>query len=148
MKMKFSGSLLLTLLCMHVSAQQSDVENKINKLVSSMTLEEKVGQMTQVTLDFVCKGKHFDASKPMEIEPSKLDSALINYHIGSILNTGAYTLSREKWYELITKIQQTALNKTRLKIPVLYGVDAIHGAALTKGEFNKMYKLHKIANEW
>ena len=28
------------------------------------------------------------------------------------------------------------------------GVDAIDGAALTKGEFNKMYKLHKIANEW
>ncbi len=114
-------------------AQQQDTEAKIGKLVSSMTLEEKVGQMTQLTLDFVCKGKSFDMSKQMEIDPVKLDSALVINHVGSILNTGMHTLTKEKWNELIGKIQHTALNNTRLKIPVLYGVDAIHGATYTTG---------------
>lgn len=131
MKIKISVGLFLVLFNMNTFAQ---TESKmISKLISTMTLEEKVGQMTQVTLDFVCKGKPLDDTKSMEIDQTKLDSALISHHIGSILNTGTYTLSREKWYELISKIQYTALNKTRLKIPVLYGVDAIHGATYTSG---------------
>ena len=133
MRIKYLIGLSLTLLCIHTYAQQSETESKIDKLIAKMSLEEKVGQMTQVTLDFVCKGKPLDMTKAMEIDQARLDSALITYHIGSILNTGTYTLPREKWYELISKIQYTALNKTKLKIPVLYGVDAIHGATYTSG---------------
>ncbi len=98
-----------------------------------MTVEEKAGEMTQLTLDYICQGKAFDENKEMVIDPVKLDSALLYYHVGSILNTGTYTLSREKWYELIKQIQEVAMKKSRLKIPVLYGVDAIHGATYTKG---------------
>jgi beta-glucosidase len=126
----------LSLLCLFYTtsyAQQNDSEAKINKLISSMTLAEKVGQMTQLTLDMVCKGAPYDDNKVMEIDPAKLDSVLLMYHVGSILNTGTYALPREKWYELITKIQKVATEKTRLKIPVLYGVDAIHGATYTIG---------------
>ncbi|HVD98719.1 MAG TPA: glycoside hydrolase family 3 N-terminal domain-containing protein [Cytophagaceae bacterium] len=108
-------------------------EAKIDSLLSVMTVEEKAGEMTQLTLDYICKGKAFDESKEMVIDPVKLDSALLYYHVGSILNTGAYTLSREKWYELIRQIQEVATKKSRLKIPVLYGVDAIHGATYTQG---------------
>lgn len=108
-------------------------EAKIDSLLSVMTLEEKAGEMTQLTLDYICKGKAFDENKEMVIDPVKLDSALLYYHVGSILNTGTYTLSREKWYELITQIQEVATKKSRLKIPVLYGVDAIHGATYTQG---------------
>jgi beta-glucosidase len=108
-------------------------EAKIDSLLSVMTLEEKAGEMTQLTLDYICKGKAFDENKEMVIDPVKLDSALLYYHVGSILNTGTYTLSREKWYELINQIQDVATKKSRLKIPVLYGVDAIHGATYTQG---------------
>ncbi|MFM7023555.1 MAG: glycoside hydrolase family 3 N-terminal domain-containing protein [Flavobacteriales bacterium] len=115
-----------------LSAQQS-VEAKIDQLISSMTLQEKVGQMTQLTLDMVCKGQPLTDGKTMEIDQVKLDSVLLHYHVGSILNTGTSALPREKWFELITQIQKVATEKTRLKIPVLYGIDAIHGATYTQG---------------
>ncbi|MBY0424447.1 MAG: glycoside hydrolase family 3 C-terminal domain-containing protein [Cytophagales bacterium] len=124
----------LMLLQMNVSAQGTiDRSKDIEALLQRMTLEEKVGQMTQLTLDFISQGAAFDDNKEMVIAPAKLDSALKIHHVGSILNTGTYTLSREKWYELITQIQQVATKETRLKIPVLYGVDAIHGANYTLG---------------
>jgi beta-glucosidase len=110
----------------------NQTEAKIDSLLMIMTPEEKAGQMTQLTLDFICEGKPFDENKEMVIDKAKLDSAILYYQVGSILNTGAYTLSREKWYEIITQIQEVATKKSRLKIPVLYGVDAIHGATYTK----------------
>jgi beta-glucosidase len=108
-------------------------EAKIDSLLSVMTIEEKAGEMTQLTLDYICQGKAFDENKEMIIDKAKLDSAILYYHVGSILNTGSYTLSREKWYELISQIQEVATKKSRLKIPVLYGIDAIHGATYTQG---------------
>ncbi len=114
-------------------SSKSASEAKIDSLLAIMTPEEKAGEMTQLTLDMVCQGKAFDENKEMIIDKAKLDSAITYYHVGSILNTGAYTLSREKWYEIINQIQEVATKKTRLKIPVLYGVDAIHGATYTKG---------------
>jgi beta-glucosidase len=111
----------------------SPVEAKIDALLAQMTLEEKAGEMTQLTLDYLCQGANFDMNKEMIINKERLDSVLIHHHVGSILNTGQYTLSREKWYELIGEIQQVATTKTRLKIPVLYGIDAIHGATYTRG---------------
>ena len=126
----------LSLLCLFYTtspAQQNADEAKIDKLIAQMTLAEKVGQMTQLTLDKVAKGKEFDDNKTMEIDPQKLDSVLLHYHVGSILNTGTYALPREKWYELISQIQKVATQKTRMKIPVLYGIDAIHGATYTAG---------------
>jgi beta-glucosidase len=116
-----------------VESGGSKSEAKIDSLLSVMTIEEKAGEMTQLTLDYICQGKPFDENKEMIIDKVKLDSALLYCHVGSILNTGSYTLSREKWYELITEIQEVATKKTRLKIPVLYGVDAIHGATYTQG---------------
>jgi len=127
---------LYSIFCQHVLAQSQkdlDIEKKIKTLVSQMTVEEKVGQMTQLTLDYVSKGAYFDPSKKMEIDPTKLETALLQYHVGSILNTSTHTLTRENWYELITKIQDVALNKTRLKVPILYGIDAIHGQNYTVG---------------
>src|SRR6478736_6862110 len=112
---------------------QALVEQRVNDLLSKMTIEEKVGQMTQITLDALCKGKDFDEHKVMELDPEKLRKVIVTYKVGSIFNTGAYTLSREKWYSLISEIQKVATTETRLKIPVIYGIDAIHGATYTVG---------------
>ncbi len=114
-------------------SSEAKSEAKIDSLLSVMTVEEKAGEMTQLTLDVICQGKPFDNNKEMVIDKVKLDSILLYYHVGSILNTGTYTLSREKWFELINQVQEVATKKSRLKIPVLYGVDAIHGATYTKG---------------
>lgn len=110
----------------------SEVENKISELLAKMTLEEKVGQMTQVTLDFISKGAYYDTNKKQELDDSLLNKAIVKYKVGSILNTGQYTMPRQQWQNIIGKIQSSA-NKTRLKIPVLYGVDAIHGVNYTVG---------------
>jgi beta-glucosidase len=96
-----------------------------------MTLEEKIGQMTQITLD-VISNPAID-NKAHQLNAEKLKEAILKYHVGSILNVAddkAFTLPH--WHEVITTIQNEAF-KDRLKIPVLYGIDSIHGAHYTKG---------------
>ncbi len=106
-------------------------EKKIDNLLKKMTLEEKVGQMTQITLG-VFSTRKSEASEP-ELNIKKLKEGIVKYHIGSILNTGGAANSVKKWHEIITTIQDIATKETRLKIPVLYGIDAIHGTNYTKG---------------
>ncbi len=68
-----------------------------------------------------------------QIDDAKLEDAIKNYHIGSIINVYDVAHSPEYWHEIITKIQNIATKETRLGIPVLYGIDAIHGTTYTKG---------------
>ncbi|HVE56677.1 MAG TPA: glycoside hydrolase family 3 N-terminal domain-containing protein, partial [Pyrinomonadaceae bacterium] len=58
--------------------------------------------------------------------------AVNEYGIGSVLNVTNQALPIERWHEIIGGIQ-TAANKTRLKIPVIYGIDSIHGANYVRG---------------
>ena len=102
-------------------------DQQIDDLLSNMTDAEKVGQMTQITLAVILK----DPTKPwdqIEIDPVKLATAIQKYKIGSILNvadSGAFDL--KQWQDFIGTIQDEAA-RSRLKIPVLYGIDSIHGA--------------------
>ncbi len=87
-------------------------DSEVNELLSQMTLEEKVGQMTQVDQDYLDE---------KDIE---------TYFLGSVLNGGnsdpksGNTL--QDWTDLYDRSQSHAL-KTRLRIPLLYGVDGVHG---------------------
>lgn len=110
-------------------------EEKIEALIRQMSLEEKVGQMAQITLDVVGKGDNrYSSHEPLELDEAELRKALVEHHIGSILNTANNrALTPEKWYSIIGRIQEVAMNDTRLKIPVIYGVDQIHGATYTAG---------------
>ena len=110
---------------------QSNVD--IDALLSKMTIEEKVGQMTQLNLDEVCEGGIYNLVEPHHIEPAKLHKALVDYHVGSILNCGGHAYGLDQWHTIINTIQQVATTETRLKIPVIYGIDAIHGANYTLG---------------
>ena len=61
---------------------------KVEALLAQMTLEEKVGQMAQVTLDVITKGPNQYASdEPLQLDPALVRKALVDYHVGSILNT-------------------------------------------------------------
>ena len=110
---------------------QSNVD--IDALIAKMTIEEKVGQMTQLNLDVVCEGGIYNLVEPHHIEPAKLHKALVEYHVGSILNCGGHAYGLDQWHTIINTIQQVAITETRLKIPVIYGIDAIHGANYTLG---------------
>ncbi|MBL3658696.1 glycoside hydrolase family 3 N-terminal domain-containing protein [Fulvivirga sediminis] len=135
MKVKMKIALLFLMGLSHLVLAQKNDEAKIEALIKKMTLEEKVGQMAQITLDVVGKGDDvYSSYDPVELDMDALKKALIDYKIGSILNTANNkALTNEHWYEIISGIQKVAMKQTRLKIPVLYGVDEIHGATYTVG---------------
>ena len=112
--------------------QMSPEETEINRIVSSMSLEEKVGQTCQVTLDVVTKFEGNTAVAPAVVDEEKLKEALIDYKVGSILNVGSHTLSKEEWNSIINSVNRP-YNEGKIKIPVIYGIDAIHGMNYTKG---------------
>jgi len=105
-----------------------DNTTRIEALLKKMTLEEKVGQMTQLTMGMFVNG----ADQNVQIDPAKLDKAINKYGVGSFLNVSDQALTIDKWHEIIGKIQDASM-KTRLKIPNLYGIDSIHGANYVQG---------------
>jgi len=113
--------------------EKSDlIAQRVQNLLNEMTLEEKVGQMTQITIEAVSKTKG-TVDQPNEIDYDKLEEAITKYHVGSILNVYDVAITVDRWHEIIKEIQDIAINKTRLSIPVIYGIDAIHGATYTLG---------------
>ncbi|HZM86228.1 MAG TPA: glycoside hydrolase family 3 N-terminal domain-containing protein [Blastocatellia bacterium] len=105
-----------------------DNSRRVESLLQRMTLEEKVGQMTQLEIGMVTTGK----DQGIQIDSAKLEKAVIKYGVGSILNVKDQALPIEKWHDIIRKIQE-ASQRNRLKIPVIYGIDSIHGANYVRG---------------
>ena len=95
-----------------------------------MSLEAKVGEMTQLTLGTILQKENKTIIEPQHLDSSRALEALVDYQVGSILNCGNHAHSPEKWHEFITGIQEHAARKAS-GIPVLYGVDAIHGPTYT-----------------
>src|SRR6266511_3918861 len=113
------------------------IKDRVNDLLHRLTLEEKVGQMDQIVI-----GKLRDSSNPANgdcnnaggnddpLQPSCLERTLIEYHTGSILSGGTDNPSDNTgkgWAEQYNTIQHYAIEHSRLHIPVIYGVDAVHG---------------------
>ncbi|WP_299434762.1 glycoside hydrolase family 3 N-terminal domain-containing protein [uncultured Aquimarina sp.] len=114
-------------------AMSSEIDKKVAALLSEMTLEEKVGQMTQITLDVITKGDNqYSSSQPYELDSALVHKAIHTYKVGSILNTPGVPLSRQDWYKTIKTFQDEAA-KTPRQIPIIYGIDAIHGVNYTIG---------------
>ncbi len=97
-----------------------------------MTLEEKVGQMTQLAIDDVSSRPKMDSTSHL-LDEKKLREAIVNRHVGSIQNVYRTAYTQEHWSKVVTAIQKMALGETRLGIPVLYGVDAVHGVNYMDG---------------
>ena len=116
----------------HNGAVQFDYGEKIEDIISKMSIEEKVGQMTQINIDVISKGQLYKLLEPNELDENKLDSAINHYYIGSVLNVGGHTYTREQWAKIISKIQQKATTEGN-NIPIIYGIDAIHGVNYTVG---------------
>jgi beta-glucosidase len=105
-----------------------DYSQKIESLLKQMTVKEKVGQMTQLTLEMIASGH----DQNIQIDPAKLQKAIGQYGVGSIINCYDQALTADKWQDIVTQIQAAA-KKTRLGIPVIYGIDSIHGANYVQG---------------
>ncbi|MFN5941657.1 MAG: glycoside hydrolase family 3 protein, partial [Bacteroidota bacterium] len=107
----------------------------IDSLIAKMSIEEKVGQMTQIDLGVVAEGGICNLKQPQRIDITKLQEAIGKYKIGSILNVGcgSGTISGPNWNVIHQTIIKENKKNARLPIPILYGIDAIHGANYTKG---------------
>lgn len=103
-------------------------EKKITALLNKMSIEEKVGQTCQITLDAILqKDESNKLIEPHQIDLEKLDEAINKYKVGSILNVSNHTFTLEKWNGIVKTIQDAAA-KSSTGVPIIYGVDAIHGA--------------------
>ncbi|MBC9711022.1 glycoside hydrolase family 3 protein [Streptomyces sp. TRM66268-LWL] len=97
---------------LYLDARQS-TERRVADLLGRMTLEEKIGQMTQAERAAVAD------------DPTKVRTQML----GSLLSGGGSTPAENTpaaWVEMVNSFQEQAL-KTRLKIPLIYGIDAVHG---------------------
>lgn len=99
---------------------------RVEALLSRMTLEEKVGQMTQVTITAVATADQ-EVPGRIRLDPARLREAIVEHHVGSILNVINESLTLDAWHALIHEIQDVAVNETRLGIPIVYGIDFVHG---------------------
>jgi beta-glucosidase len=101
---------------------------QVEALLARMTLEEKVGQMTQLEIGMISNGK----GAKTKLDAAKLEKAIAKYGVGSIINVADEAFTIDQWHEIIRQIQESA-QRTRLKIPVLYGIDSVHGVNYAAG---------------
>lgn len=111
--------------------QDAKMEKQIEKLLSKMTLDEKVGQMCELTIDLL-QDRQADPSQGFQLSEAMLDSVIGKYKVGSILNVpNGIAQTPEKWQEIIRRIQEKSMKE--IGIPCVYGVDQIHGTTYTTG---------------
>ncbi|MDZ4331569.1 MAG: glycoside hydrolase family 3 N-terminal domain-containing protein, partial [Flavobacterium sp.] len=112
--MKKIGTTILLLVCFIGFSQQKTIDQKVNTLLKQMTLEEKIGQLNQYT------GNN-QATGPITINPNK-EAEIKKGLIGSMLNVLGTKYTRQ--------YQELAM-QSRLKIPLLFGQDVVHGYKTT-----------------
>jgi beta-glucosidase len=112
--MKKTTTFTLLMVSLFATAQQETIDQKVNALLKKMTLEEKIGQLNQYTGDNAATGPiTINANKQAEIKAGL---------IGSMLNVTGTKYTRQ--------YQELAM-QSRLKIPLLFGQDVIHGYKTT-----------------
>ncbi|MDI5896364.1 beta-glucosidase BglX [Flavobacterium algoritolerans] len=112
--MKKIETTILLLVCFIGFSQQKTIDQKVNALLKQMTLEEKIGQLNQYT------GNN-QATGPITINPNK-ETEIKKGLIGSMLNVLGTKYTRQ--------YQELAM-QSRLKIPLLFGQDVVHGYKTT-----------------
>lgn len=111
--------------------QDKKMEQKIEALLKKMSLDEKIGQMCELSIDLL-KDWKADPSKGFQLNEAMLDSVIGKYKVGSILNVpNGVAQTPEKWQEIIRRIQEKSIKE--IGIPCVYGVDQIHGTTYTLG---------------
>ncbi|MCD0463849.1 beta-glucosidase BglX [Flavobacterium sp. ENC] len=112
--MKKNATFLLLMVSLFATAQQETIDQKVNVLLKKMTIEEKIGQLNQYTGDNSATG-------PITINPNKQAEIKAGL-VGSMLNIIGTKYTRQ--------YQELAM-QSRLKIPLLFGQDVIHGYKTT-----------------
>ena len=97
---------------------------RASQLLTLMTMDEKIGQMTQLCASSIT----LDGTKKLDLNVEKIRDYILKQHVGSFLSG---TGKAEKWVDFVKGIQEVAMKETRLGIPVLFGMDNVHGSNYT-----------------
>ncbi|MDA3894489.1 MAG: glycoside hydrolase family 3 C-terminal domain-containing protein [Salinivirgaceae bacterium] len=123
--------------CNNAQVQKDNTDqetyDKVDALLAQMTLQEKVGQMLNVGMSSLLKGPFYSTRDSLVFDSAKVQEILVKYGAGSVQNLSTFPPSTKQWRYYISKIQKIVKTETRLGIPVLYGIDAAHGANYTAG---------------
>ena len=128
------GVSLISTSCSPLPHGLNDEESKIDGLLSRMTLEEKAAQMLNLGLPSVLTGSYWDLRTEVNFDSIRFADYIENLNVGSIHNTvhPHYLSDKNEWYNIVKTIQDASMNNTRMGIPVIYGIDNIHGANYVK----------------
>ncbi|NOR29441.1 MAG: beta-glucosidase [Lutibacter sp.] len=118
---------------MKPNIEEIQTEKKVTTLLAKMTLREKAGQMLNIGLPTVLTGDYWDEREKAVFDAERFKKYIIDLNVGSIHNTPGYLADNKEWYRIVKTIQDSAIKKSRLGIPVLYGIDNIHGANYVAG---------------
>ncbi|MBQ7683905.1 MAG: beta-glucosidase, partial [Bacteroidaceae bacterium] len=126
---------LTTIAIMNMNAQQraiprdEAVERQVEQKLARMTLDEKIGQMCELTIDVITD----NASSDFRLNEEALTRAFNTYKVGSVLNVPkSLAQTPEVWATLIRRLNQLSADASS-GVPQVYGVDQIHGASYTWG---------------
>ena len=104
------------------------IEQRVEQTLARMTLEEKVGQMTELAIDVI---GHWEGSN-FVLDKDKMENVFLKYKVGSILNApGPVAQTPEWWQQIIRTINEYSLKACG--IPCVYGLDQNHGTTYTLG---------------
>ena len=104
------------------------IEQRVEQTLSRLTLEQKVGQMTELVIDVL---GHWEGDN-FVLDKEKLERALTKYQVGSILNApGPVAQTPEWWQQTIRTINEYSIQACG--IPCVYGLDQNHGLTYTLG---------------
>ncbi len=124
------ATVVTAFVCLHSVAQDSNRDLDINSLLRRLSIDEKIGQMVQIDLLALAEPN----SSPIRLDEAKVREALVTYKIGALLNNGVnHALTVEEWHRILNHFQDMIRAETPHKIPVLYGIDTIHGATYVLG---------------
>ncbi|MEM1072183.1 MAG: glycoside hydrolase family 3 N-terminal domain-containing protein [Planctomycetota bacterium] len=100
---------------------------QVDALLGEMTLREKAGQMVQLTLGAI-SSQLKNATDEHVLDVDKARAMVAESGIGSILNAADVAMPPEQWREIVTTLQEIAVEESAHGIPLIYGVDSVHGA--------------------
>lgn len=137
---------------MSESQGNNPFEAQINQLVEQMTVREKLGQCIMIEPCFCHAertGELFNETWESEKDPGYLDLLLNEYHVGTFLFGGASRIddgSPKAWANYIATVSKH-VKTSRLNIPLMYGIDAVHGVNFMKGSTIYTHNL-AVAGAW
>ncbi len=104
----------------------SRIETQIDRLLQDMTIEEKAGQMLMINISEINRHPNKREFAHVSVDETKFLNFVNKYKVGSFLN--GIATPPESWYRFSKTIQELNLKHSRLNIPLIFGIDHIHGA--------------------